>query len=310
MHELGHNFLRRHGGEAFEPNCKPTYLSVMNYMYQLRGLLDDNGESHIDFSSGVGPTVTEGALNGNADSPTYRLGWYAPLATSYLAGHASGVLKHCNGSNRLPASPTWCASTPRVQASTSTGTRTGTPRPSSPAQDVNYSGGPFDDVLTGSDDWSNLFLNQTGIRRNVGALYLDAATSLVTLGPTSIGMGKGDAGKGDAGATDLGKGDAGKGDAGKGDAGKGDAGKADAGKGDAGKGDAGGGDWFFNDPNNPPGEIDAEIAADLNRTPPNLFQACVSGVDCPNSTAPLYDIQISFEAPNVAGGCRLTASTA
>jgi hypothetical protein len=32
MHELGHNFQLRHGGGAFEPNCKPTYLSVMNYM--------------------------------------------------------------------------------------------------------------------------------------------------------------------------------------------------------------------------------------------------------------------------------------
>lgn len=301
MHELGHNFLRRHGGGAFEPNCKPTYLSVMNYMYQLRGLVDDNGESRIDFSNGVGPTVDESGLSANVGSPTYRIGWYAPLATSYLAGHAVGVRKHCNGSERITGEPDMV----RIDAPHSgvaiDWDADGNPATVVTTQDVNYSGGPFDDVLAGSDDWSNLFLNQTGIRRNVGALYLDAATGLLTLGPTSIGMGKGDAGKGDAGATDLGKGDAGKGDAGKGDAGKGDAGKADAGKGDAGKGDAGGGDWFFNDPNNPPGEIDAEIAADLNRTPPNAFQACVSGVDCETSTAPLHDIQISFEAPNVAG---------
>ena len=50
MHELGHNMERRHGGGAFEPNCKPTYLSVMNYLYQLRGLLDDAGKPHLDFS--------------------------------------------------------------------------------------------------------------------------------------------------------------------------------------------------------------------------------------------------------------------
>jgi len=50
MHELGHNLERRHGGEAFEPNCKPLYLSVMNYLYQLRGLLDDRGVPHLDFS--------------------------------------------------------------------------------------------------------------------------------------------------------------------------------------------------------------------------------------------------------------------
>ena len=53
MHELGHNMERRHGGEAFEPNCKPTYLSVMNYLYQLRGLLDDVGKPHLDFSADV-----------------------------------------------------------------------------------------------------------------------------------------------------------------------------------------------------------------------------------------------------------------
>ena len=50
MHELGHDFERRHGGDALEPNCKPTYLSVMNYLYQLRGLLDDAGRPHLDFS--------------------------------------------------------------------------------------------------------------------------------------------------------------------------------------------------------------------------------------------------------------------
>ncbi len=53
MHELGHNVERRHGGEISEPNCKPTYLSVMNYLYQLRGLLDDDGRPHLDFSRAV-----------------------------------------------------------------------------------------------------------------------------------------------------------------------------------------------------------------------------------------------------------------
>jgi hypothetical protein len=301
MHEFGHNFLRRHGGEAFEPNCKPTYLSVMNYMYQLRGLVDDNGVPLIDFSNGVGPTVAEGALSANVGSPTYRIGWYAPLDTSYLAGRAIGVRKHCNGSERLAGEPEMVridAPRPGVDIDWDAD---GNPATVVTTQDVNYSGGPFDDVLAGSDDWSNLFLNQTGIRRNVGALYVDAATSLLTVGPTSINTGKGDLGKGDLGKGDLGKGDLGKGDLGKGDLGKGDLGKGDLGKGDLGKGDLGGGDLFLNDPNNPPGEIDAEIAADLNRTPPNVFQACVSGVDCETSTAPRHDIQISFESPNVAG---------
>ena len=51
MHELGHNFKLRHGGGPDEPNCKPTYLSVMNYEYQVRGLLDDAGIPHLGFAS-------------------------------------------------------------------------------------------------------------------------------------------------------------------------------------------------------------------------------------------------------------------
>ena len=52
MHELGHNMERRHGGGSLEPNCKPTYLSVMNYLYQLRGLLDDDREAAPGFLGG------------------------------------------------------------------------------------------------------------------------------------------------------------------------------------------------------------------------------------------------------------------
>ena len=63
MHELGHNMERRHGGEAFEPNCKPTYLSVMNYLYQLRGLLDDSGKPHLDFSGSTSDGISEASLS-------------------------------------------------------------------------------------------------------------------------------------------------------------------------------------------------------------------------------------------------------
>ena len=71
MHEVGHNFERRHGGEALQPNCKPTYLSVMNYLYQLRGLLDDGGRQHLDFSGAVGASVNEAGLTGSVTGP-YR----------------------------------------------------------------------------------------------------------------------------------------------------------------------------------------------------------------------------------------------
>ena len=39
MHELGHNHERRHGGEALQRNCKPNYVSVMSYLFQVHGVL-------------------------------------------------------------------------------------------------------------------------------------------------------------------------------------------------------------------------------------------------------------------------------
>ena len=79
MHELGHNFERRHGGEAFEPNCKPTYLSVMNYLSRLRGLLDDRGKPNLDYSGASRTRLDEASfVDGPPTGCRYRIGWYAP----------------------------------------------------------------------------------------------------------------------------------------------------------------------------------------------------------------------------------------
>ncbi|MCA9837112.1 MAG: hypothetical protein KC422_09355 [Trueperaceae bacterium] len=40
MHELGHNLGLLHGGHENSNNYKPNYFSIMNYLYQLRGLSD------------------------------------------------------------------------------------------------------------------------------------------------------------------------------------------------------------------------------------------------------------------------------
>lgn len=39
MHELGHNLGLDHGGKADPTNCKPNYLSVMNYIFQFNTLV-------------------------------------------------------------------------------------------------------------------------------------------------------------------------------------------------------------------------------------------------------------------------------
>lgn len=62
MHELGHTMGLRHGGnqaaEAF--NCKPNYLSVMNYALQFPTLY---GKRKLDYSAQVLPLLDETALD-------------------------------------------------------------------------------------------------------------------------------------------------------------------------------------------------------------------------------------------------------
>jgi hypothetical protein len=313
-HELGHNAERRHGGEAFEPNCKPTYLSAMNYLYQLRGLLDDAGKPHLDFAGSmtVAPVDEASLIDGDSSFLPYRLGWYAPLATSYLSGRVPAARTHCDGSPIAPGEPAMVRIDARTAASPFDWNADGVITTPAFAQDVNFNGrvngtGGSTPALGSSDDWAGLRLDQVGVRRNVGGLYLVPGTSQFAVGPLSLSVGKGDLGKGDLGKGDLGKGDLGKGDLGKGDLGKGDLGKGDLGKGDLGKGDLGGGDLFLNDPNNPGGELDFETATDLARTPPNEFTACVAGVDgCGDLEAGLHDVVANWTTPNVGGVANFT----
>ena len=119
-------------------------------------------------------------------------------------------------------------------------------------------------------------------------------------------MTKGDLTKGDLTKGDLTKGDLTKGDLTKGDLTKGDLTKGDLGSGDIGRGDQGGGDSFRDgDPNTPDGEPDFEMVSDMNKTPPIGFEACVSGglpgEACSPQTAPLHDVQLKWEFPNVVG---------
>jgi hypothetical protein len=295
MHELGHNLERRHGGGAFEPNCKPTYLSVMNYLYQLRGLLDDDGQPHLNFAGPPpGVPVNEADLDYGIANTPYRLGWYVQLEGSYLEGQGvAAAQRRCDGSPR-GSEPDMVRIDARLRADSIDWDADGDPDTQPNGLDVNYDG-TNDQTLNGSDDWTNISLNQIGIRRNVGSLYAIPGTSptLWGIGPTSIGMGKGDSGKGDSGAADLGKGDSGKGDSGKGDSGKGDSGKGDSGKGDSGKGDSGTGDLLTEG-----GEADEARARELANTPPNRFRGCIGDGPVP-CTAPDHLVKLDWDPPNI-----------
>ena len=167
-----------------------------------------------------------------------------------------------------------------------------------------------------SDDWSNLKLNQVGSRRNVGGLYRigrrhagrrsavarsrqgrpgshrtwarwtsNSARWISTAGKVDLDFGKVDL---DFGKVDLSLGKVDLDAGGKVDLGKVDLdlGAAESGSGDIGRGDFGGGDLNVNDPANPLGEIDATLAADLARTPPNSLRVCVVGAGCDGDRAP------------------------
>lgn len=313
MHELGHNLERRHGGEALAPNCKPTYLSVMNYLYQLRGLLDDSGRPHLDFSGGTGGAVNESTLGPDgAQLPGlgYRIGWYAPFAGSIFdfAGGPSPARSHCDGS------PLEGESYIRVDRRTKGGPIDWDADGVADATnsfDVNFNGPDRGlEILADSNDWAAIKLNQIGARRNTGGLYVDSNGDLY-VGPLSADTGRGDLGRGDLGRGDLGRGDLGRGDLGRGDLGRGDLGRGDLGqdglgrgdlgRGDLGRGDLGGGDYFANNPY-PEGELDFETAGDLAKTPPTEFKACVNGVgSCSNPSARLHAVLLSWKAPTVGG---------
>lgn len=68
MHELGHTLDLEHGG-GDGVNYKPNYLSVMNYLFQTRGIppSDPDGPlvGRLDYSRSVLATLVEGSLDEN-----------------------------------------------------------------------------------------------------------------------------------------------------------------------------------------------------------------------------------------------------
>ncbi len=306
MHELGHAFDLTHAGAPPlpplppEPNCKPNYLSVMNYLFQLRGLFDDDplqpGVPRVDFSGEALGAIDESALADGplSGAPRYRTGWYAPRSASSIGLAAK---KHCDGTPLTPAEEADRAAgfgMVRVDGTSVAGSIDWNLDPStSPAQDVNFDGivatlaPPVVGSLNpGSNDWANLRLNQVASRRNVGGLFVDDRGQLA-LGPLSLDVGRGDIGRGDIGRGDIGRGDIGRGDIGRGDIGRGDIGRGDIGRGDIGRGDIGAAD-----------EVDAEIATASGSTPPNQLTACViDNLGCTGGS--LHRIRLDWKPPNV-----------
>jgi hypothetical protein len=81
MHELGHNLNLRHGGNG-DVNCKPNYLSVMNWAFQFpiytinpnfpdysRWLWASLNENSLSEPAGIGSAGYQTAIGGGSQSP-------------------------------------------------------------------------------------------------------------------------------------------------------------------------------------------------------------------------------------------------
>ncbi|MFD9406860.1 hypothetical protein ACFWBN_07520 [Streptomyces sp. NPDC059989] len=159
MHELGHNLNLRHGGHEPKPNCKPNYVSVMNYDLQ-EGIPRVGGGTILDFSpprrtvdgtsrgTGPLPDLRENALT----EPTILDG--ADPNNRFMFVDSTGQKLP----NNLNTSPNWNHDTDPPFESTVPATNIDDAGPAplrEPAACINAS---TNELLHGSDDWNSVSL--------------------------------------------------------------------------------------------------------------------------------------------------------
>jgi len=253
MHEIGHTLMLAHGGFKGNANCNPNYLSIMNYMFQLRLMVNAANGKEVNYSRQLVGPLDEFALaetNGLGAVP-YRTAWYVPYA-----GVGTKATKHCDGSDITNG-----AEMVRVDGTSVSGgidwDGDGSIENGTVVGDINFNG--VDETgaspLRGFNDWANVRLNQVGARRNIGVFFFTDEDPLtpgveVHIGPASLGMQKTDFGDWDFGDWDFGDWDFGDWDFGDWDFGDPSAlNYGDLNLGDIGRnsGDWDFGDWDFGD---------------------------------------------------------------
>lgn len=107
MHELGHNLGLHHGGND-DVHGKPNYLSVMNYAFQMRGLIYNNANSAtVDYSrTNLTPPLNEDhlnelvGLNGGSATAAYGTRWTCPNGDWGITLVANGPIDwDCDGNS-------------------------------------------------------------------------------------------------------------------------------------------------------------------------------------------------------------------
>ena len=192
LHELGHNLGLWHGGAPpvftplssgrvrlqVSPNCVPYYWSVMNYINQATGVVDENSIAHTRLSGEQGPDVDETALaDGRFGLNTlpFRPGWFAPRVPGTFPDTA--LLETAN--RRCDGTPLQPGDLPMARLDAPFNKSTGSwnidwngdgPIGAAPPQDLNFDGiPPFGGTptagafpLKGHNDWETLTLNRLG----------------------------------------------------------------------------------------------------------------------------------------------------
>jgi len=183
LHELGHTLTLTHGGTyyndpvnlsvpTYEPNCKPNFLSVMNYLFQVRGFADDGH----DYSGPTLPDLSEAMLNetvGIGSAAPHFTRWYAPpsaLDTELQnAGGSRYATMHCDGSPITNGAQMVRVDGTTFGAPIDWNNNLIVPDPTQPVarQDVNFNGSTAafpDGLLKGFNDAEAIDLAQIGAR--------------------------------------------------------------------------------------------------------------------------------------------------
>ena len=152
MHELGHNLGLDHGG-GDDKNCKPNYISIMNYTFQTRGIPQDGGGERLDYSTSARPAfvskLDETALSEGLGVKTLGTSndltiWASDADTTVRRGRADQPLDW-NGKNGIESGNVVSDINNLSKLTTDT------------VGECTASAGETN--LTGFNDWNNLDLN-------------------------------------------------------------------------------------------------------------------------------------------------------
>ncbi len=202
-HEIGHGLGLTHGGTyyndpsnpnvpTYEVNCKPNYMSVMNYLFQIRGFVDGG----FDYSNQALPSLNEvfsslSEASGFGAASDHLSRWYsAPNALDIKLQNTTGTRfakAHCDGTPKAPGE----APAVRVDGFVAPGGTFSSPMDFnndlvvpdtivSPGVDLNHNGVIGDAPFSGFNDWNFISLQQISAR--AGSFGFSDAGGLKSLG--------------------------------------------------------------------------------------------------------------------------------